>query len=46
MNELKSPNDKLKNVHKLENIVHSDKILFVCLGPVQMCLCTAYEHYH
>ena len=34
-NELRSPDDKLKNVHKLKNIGDSNLVLFVCSGLLQ-----------
>ena len=43
MSELRSPDDKLKNAHKLQNIGHSDLLLLVCLGPVEMHISVKYE---
>ena len=41
--EIGNSKDKLKNVHKLENVGHSDLVLFMWLGPLQMQLCIKYE---
>ena len=34
MNQISPTCHKLKNVHKLENIGHSDLVIFVCLALV------------
>ena len=41
--ELRNPDEKLKNVHKLEHKGHSNLFLLVYLSLVQMHLCIKYE---
>lgn len=42
--EFRSPtHDKLKNVHKLENIGYSYMVLFVCLDLVPLHTCVKFD---
>ena len=40
--KLRSSKRKFKNVHKLENLGHTDLVLFVYLRLIQMHICIKY----